>query len=223
MSVGTVCRTEEDEQQPCDLADREQQVDRRSARVEQLVGDETVRDCADDARERADHEQRACQLQRVTARLLQVQYTPGIDCIARDVDRRARQREHPDRRDFQNRQLRAEDAAVLAGRGRVMIVAPIGDCRQPERARPILHQRVRHRGGCDAGQRRHPESPMPAEQGDDRADSDEGQAFTDRVRRAPDAVAAAALAVAEPRRHSHHAAGRAEALEPAVQSPHQCR
>ncbi len=104
-----------------------------------------------------------------------------------------------------------------------MIVAPIGDCRQSERTRPILQQRVRHRGGGDARQRRHPESPAPAEQGDDRADADEGQAFADRVGRAPDAVAASALAVAVPRRHRHYTAGRAEALEPAVQSPHQRR
>ena len=48
---GQRLRTEEDQPQPGELADREQQVDRRPPRIEQLVGDEAVRDRAGDAGE----------------------------------------------------------------------------------------------------------------------------------------------------------------------------
>ena len=71
-----------------------------------------------------------------------------------------------------------------------------------------------------------PGTQNPARQpdpGDEQRDEVVGQAFAHRMGRAPDAVKAPALAVAEPGGERDDARGRAEALEPAVQRPQRDR
>src|SRR3546814_6566797 len=83
----------------------------------------------------------------------------------------------------------------------VMIVAPFGDRGQAKRLGPVAQQPPATRRCHDPDHARSPETEPPAEQRRQRADDEEGQPFTDRMRGAPDAVDAAALAVREPRRH----------------------
>ena len=136
--------------------------------------------------------------ERIAALLLQVQDAPAVDRITRDVDGRAREREHPDRRDAQDRELLRQDARLGAARAAPVVVPPVGDGRQSERPRPVLHQRV----DADAAtMHRMPGPQKPQRQpsaATNRATTSEGEPFAHRMRRAPDAVEAAALAVAEP-------------------------
>src|SRR3546814_4290203 len=84
-----------------------------------------------------------------------------------------------------------------------MIVAPFGDRGQAKRLGPVAQQPPATRRGHDPDHARSPETEPPAEQRRQRADDEEGQPFTDRMRGAPDAVDAAALAVREPRSEEH--------------------
>ncbi len=159
-------RAEEDHQKTDDLHGREDHIGRWPASVEDLVRGKAEGQCAEDPGDGVDRDDAARLHQRVALGLLQVEHAPAVDGVAGDIDRRARQRQHPDRGDLEDRPLDGPGALflVLAAFIRTdVVVLPVGDPRQTEGLRSILHQQIEHprRPRCTAhpGPRNRPAIP----------------------------------------------------------------
>src|SRR3546814_1305551 len=70
----------------------------------------------------------------------------------------------------------------------VVVVLPVGDLGQAERARAVLDQQVAAQRGGDADPSRGPEAPAPAQHADHKAHAQEREALADRMRGDPDTV-----------------------------------
>ena len=165
--------------------------------------------------------------QRIAARLLQVQDAPAVDRVARDV-RWSRSRVRGSRSPGTpgSRAACADRSLPFRSPSRLLPVVVLPVVRPSAGRVCAAGPASAHRSANathDAQDARSPEAVAPAEGGDQSRHDDKREPLADGVRRAPDAVVAAALAVAEPVGERHDARGRAEALEPAVERPERDR
>ena len=147
-----------------------------------------------------EREQRARLDQRIAARLLEIEHAPAVDRIARDVHRALESARTQTAGIFSIEKLQCEYARAVAAPARARSDrssshpqragrACAADPASADRSRSATTMQMRPGAQKPA---RHPS------QRDEGGDDEERESFTHRVRRAPDAVEAPALAVAEP-------------------------
>ena len=109
---------------------------------------------------------------------------------------------------------------MVAGRAGSLFAGQLLDRGQPFRFGGVVHQQYDRQYAEHAGDRRAYESPLPAEEADDRADEQERQEFAEVVAGAEESVVGAPLAERVPPREGDDGRGRAHRLAPAVDAPH---
>lgn len=188
--------------------------------VEEGVGEPARKDRAHDAAERIDRNDLRGRGQRIAFDLLQEKHAPAVDRIAADIHERAGERQHPDQRIADHGALQVGSFAVVAGRAGSLFAGQLLDRGQPFRFGGVVHQQYDRQYAEHAGDRRAYESPLPAEEADDRADEQERQEFAEVVAGAEESVVGAPLAERVPPREGDDGRGRAHRLAPAVDAPH---
>lgn len=188
--------------------------------VEEGVGEPARKDRAHDAAERIDRNDLRGRGQRIAFDLLQEKHAPAVDRIAADIHERAGERQHPDQRIADHGALQVGSFAVVAGRAGSLFAGQLLDRGQPLRFGGVVHQQYDRQYAEHAGDRRAYESPLPAEEADDRADEQERQEFAEVVAGAEESVVGAPLAERVPPREGDDGRGRAHRLAPAVDAPH---